>query len=53
MRGHEAINTDISLRGLLDLCLNENERRLSRYDRRLLRPRLVPTIAKTLSRVLR
>lgn len=31
----------------------ENERRLSLYDRRLLRPRLVPTIAKTLCRVLR
>jgi len=53
LKGHEAINTDISPREFLTLCLRENERRLSFYDPRLLRPRLVPTIAKTVCRVLR
>jgi hypothetical protein len=36
----------VTLHGLLDLCLRENERRLADYDRRLLRPRLVPTLAR-------
>jgi hypothetical protein len=52
MTGHEAIDIDISLRDFLRLCLNENERRLGVYDPRLLRPRLVPTIARALSGVL-
>jgi len=53
LKGHESINTSISPRSFLQTCLQENERRLSLYDERLLRPRLVPTIAKTLCRVLR
>src|SRR5882724_11441229 len=48
MKGHQAINMDITLRGFLELCLVENARRLERYDARLLRPRLVPGIVKTL-----
>lgn len=52
LKGHEAINADISPRAFLELCLSENERRLGVYDPRLLRPRLVPTIAKALCRVL-
>lgn len=31
---------------LIELCLAENERRMSGYDVRLLRPRLVPTLAR-------
>jgi len=53
LKGHEVINTDISARSFLDLCLRENERRLSLYDQRLLRPRLVPTAVHMLCRVLR
>jgi hypothetical protein len=53
LKGHEAMIPDLSVREFLQLCLQENERRLGQYDRRLLRPRLVPTIAKGLCRVLR
>jgi hypothetical protein len=53
MKGHEAITANLSPRDFLQLCLQENERRLNCYDRHLLRPRLVPTIAKFLCRVLR
>jgi hypothetical protein len=52
MKGHQAIATDITPRRFLELCLAENARRLDRYDARLVRPRLVPTIAKALCRVL-
>jgi hypothetical protein len=46
MKGHEAINTSISPRAFVDLCLRENERRLGIYDAKLLRPTIVPTIAR-------
>jgi hypothetical protein len=52
MKGHQAMNMDITLRGFLELCLAENARRLDRYDARLLRPRLVPGIVTMLCRVL-
>lgn len=44
--GHESIDASVSLGELLDLCLVENERRSSLYDTRLLRPRIVPTLAR-------
>jgi len=43
---------DFTLRSFLELCLAENERRLSPYDSRLLRPALVPGVVKVLVRVL-
>ena len=50
--GHQALHTAITPRTFLELCVQENDRRLSGYDARLLRPRLVPAIARTLCRVL-
>src|SRR5215813_11906094 len=52
MKAHQQITTEITPRRFLELCLAENARRLDRYDARLVRPRLVPTIAKALCRVL-
>jgi hypothetical protein len=52
LKGHEAIDIDIKPRAFLELCLQENDRRLGMYDRRLLRPQLVPTIARSLCAVL-
>ena len=53
MKSHQAITIDITPRHFLELCLAENARRLDRCDARLLRPRLVPTIAQVLCHVLR
>jgi hypothetical protein len=38
---------------LLEICLAENERRLSGYDPRLLRPKVVPGLMRLVYRVLR
>jgi hypothetical protein len=43
---------DFSLRAFLETCLEENAKRLSRYDPRLLRPMLVPSVVKTVVKVL-
>lgn len=40
-------------REFLDLCLREHEARLAPYDERLLRPRFVPGVAKSLTKVFR
>ena len=37
---------DFSARSFLELCLSENDRRLSFYDSRLIRPRLVPAAVR-------
>lgn len=44
--GREAIGVDISPRGFIDLCLEENERRLACYDPRLVRPGIMPRLAR-------
>jgi len=41
-----------ALRGFLELCLSENERRLAPYDPLLLRPRLIPALAATMLKVM-
>jgi hypothetical protein len=46
------IGAPVTLQTLLALCLTENDRRMARYDSRLLRPRLVPYLAKFVTRVL-
>jgi hypothetical protein len=51
LKSHSALG-DFKLRSFLELCLAENERRLSLYDPRLLRPTLVPETVKLLVRVL-
>jgi hypothetical protein len=43
---------DFSLRTFLELCLAENERRLSPYDPRLLRPTMVPSVVRKVVKVL-
>ena len=46
MTGHKAMEIELDFAHLLDLCLSENERRLARYDARLIRPALVPNVAR-------
>lgn len=48
--GAKQIGADIDVAELIDLCLAENERRMSVYDRRLLRPFAVPALAKLVRR---
>ncbi len=46
VKGHKDMGIDISPRGFMELCLQENERRMARYDARLLRPQLVPRLVR-------
>ena len=46
MNGAEQIGVDIEPPALIELCLAENERRMSGYDGRLLRPAAVPLLAR-------
>jgi hypothetical protein len=45
-RGHEAIGIDLSPGKFMDLCLAENNRRMARYDPRLLRPEALPRMVR-------
>jgi hypothetical protein len=42
-----SIAIDLKVSELMKLCLTENDRRMSRYDPRLVRPKLVPSLART------
>ncbi len=46
MKGHESMGIDLSPRAFMDLCVAENDRRLSRYDARLPRPRVMPRLVR-------
>ncbi len=51
--GAQSVGAEIDAAELIGLCLAENERRMSRYDARLLRPTLVPRLARLALRMLR
>jgi hypothetical protein len=51
LRGSRELGVDVSFSDLARLCIEENESRLKPYDRRLLRPRLVPGILRLLIRL--
>jgi hypothetical protein len=46
MTGSQSIGVDVDAAGLMDICLAENDRRLSGYDPRLLQPRFVPRLVR-------
>ena len=52
-KGGEAIGINLDPPRFLALCLSENDRRLSPYDPRLLRPRIMPMVARMAIRLLR
>ncbi len=52
LSAHQDLGEDVTLHKLLGLCLRENDARLAPYDPRLLRPRLVPALARFMFRVL-
>src|ERR1700730_5214004 len=54
LTGSKAVGAvDLSVATLIDVCLEENERRLSGYDARLLRPSLVPRLWRFARRFMR
>ena len=53
LTGSKAVGAvDLSIGALLDVCLAENDRRLSGYDPRLLRPRVVPCLVRLACRIM-
>jgi hypothetical protein len=53
LNGAKSVGAEISVADLLGLCLTENERRMSVYDERLLRPAAVPALARLARRLMR
>jgi hypothetical protein len=51
--GAKDLGVDVSIPKLMDLCLEENDRRLGIYDPRLLRPTFVPFMVRLVRRFLR
>jgi hypothetical protein len=50
--GAASFFSDFSIRSFLELCLAENDKRLSLYDPRLLRPTMVPSVIRQVVKVL-
>lgn len=48
-----ALNATLTPKALLDMCLEENERRMSGYDARLVHPSVMPAIARFALRFLK
>lgn len=46
MKSHQSFAADLSPRSFIETCLRENDQRLSLYDERLLRPTMVPRLAR-------
>jgi hypothetical protein len=53
LTGHQQIGLDLKLGELLDMCLTQDRRRMDGYDKRLLRPTLVPRMARLARRFVR
>jgi hypothetical protein len=53
LNGAKSVGAEISVADLLGFCLTENERRMSVYDERLLRPAAVPALARLARRLMR
>ena len=54
LTGSKAVaDVDLSPAALIDVCLTENDKRLAGYDRRLLRPVVMPSLARLIRRFLR
>jgi hypothetical protein len=47
------IGQALSTRQLIELCLLENDQRMAGYDKRLVRPTLVPALARLALRLMR
>jgi hypothetical protein len=46
LNGSKELGVEISFRGLAEICLKENDRRLAPYDPRLIRPVFVPNMIR-------
>ena len=53
LSGSRELGVDVSFRQLAAICLNENDRRLAPYDRRLIRPAFVPAAIRLALRFMR
>ena len=52
--GSKAIGSgNVSVAAVIDVCLSEHERRFAGYDRRLLRPELMPRAMRFVRRFMR
>ena len=53
LNGAQQLGADIDVAQLIEVCLKENDRRLGIYDKRLLRPRFVPFLARLARRFIK